>query len=1139
MTYVGNSKTAGLDFGQLTFSATGNGILVDFTLPESPGADGAIDVWVGNVFQSYDAYYTNGTMLTFTEAPADGAPIYVKYRGKGFGIDVSSDVISDGDFKKGITLDKLASGTAGNVIRYVNGVATSRPEEELADPNDRKEIFLNSKMIAENAGFAVHQTVDGITDSYTFSDGVVNLENWVSSDYDRVSQSAWLDGTADNRTKTYGGAGDQTKWIMSAWIQRTEFSIDSYFLTADTTSRSIIGFDSSNRLHFNNHTGAADRLRVSSRVFRDTEWLHVLISWDTDAAYVGDAKLEIYVNNEAITAFDTSTGVIGDADTGKILGTAIHHLGGNSTETFAGFISQFSIMDGVSLQAGDYSTTDFGESIIVGSKTIEWVPKTDASVVAVATAAGGNSVCMTSAIGDGTDASTNANNFTAAGGSMDHATNGSDNSPSNTLSIFNIIHPTDSGFAYADKIRTITSSGTGGFAVTTIPFDVERNFYCEFDCSTMSGSSANMGVGIISVDAYNIGDLPAVSANAYGYNTDGTLRNNNSTSAYGNSWIATDVIGIHVSGGTLVFEKNGAGQGNAVTGLTGKWFIVLWDDSANTLAGTFYFDVVEWTQASPSGTLPIDTKHATSSPENQGFGWFNTVTYTGTGASLANSDVGFEPALVWIKNRETGTTDSHQIYDFIRGSQQSLSSDVDAIETTVAQGLTSFDVSGFTVGTDVAHNTVSENYVAWCWKAGETSEANTDGTINTTISVAKPGHFSIVRMLSADATGANATLGHGLGGTPELIIGKRTSSATQSWPVYSEYLIAGDTLYLDTNALTTTSATTWNSGSGINSTVFPVGSSNDTNNSSSDYVFYCFRSVDGVCKVGSYTGNGAVDGPFVHLGFKPRFILIKRTDVAGSWFMYDTARSIFNEIDDQLLAEINTAETTGSEELDFLGTGFKIRAVDAQINATGGDYIYLAMADFAEQKDRHLIESGSEMTLISMAQTASSQPNKGWMVIEHEAIDSVIVNTDVKAWMTRDDGQTVTTNFAVNSKFSLSSHPFVAGDRVILTSTGNLPAGSSATTLYYIVNTAANDFELSLTSGGATITLTGDGTGTHEVVQFEQGTLEEANNVYDDLKILSAYVDFSNLPIGTSVRYLVETLNNKGQAILSASMQWG
>ena len=284
----------------------------------------------------------------------------------------------------------------------------------------------------------------------------------------------------------------------------------------------------------------------------------------------------------------------------------------------------------------------------------------------------------------------------------------------------------------------------------------------------------------------------------------------------------------------------------------------------------------------------------------------------------------------------------------ITGVSSVLRSNASNDESTTA-ALSSFDSNGFTLsGNDPAWNG-SQDYVAWCWKAGGTAVSNTDGSITSSVSANTDAGFSIV---SYTGTGANATVGHGLTEPPNFAIFKNRDNGS-NWAVGSDAIDSwGTALYLNLDsAKETTGGPFFNNGTNPTASVINLGSSANTNGNGNDMIAYCWHSVEGFSKFGSYTGNASgtspnADGPFVHLGFKPAFILVKRTDSSfgGEWSIHDTTRSPQNPNRLVIAADLPNNEITQGG-IDFLSNGFKIRDGAGWTNQSGGSYIYAAFAE--------------------------------------------------------------------------------------------------------------------------------------------------------------------------------------------------
>ena len=334
--------------------------------------------------------------------------------------------------------------------------------------------------------------------------------------------------------------------------------------------------------------------------------------------------------------------------------------------------------------------------------------------------------------------------------------------------------------------------------------------------------------------------------------------------------------------------------------------------------------------------------------------YFQVKIYTGNGSAnhaitFDDTDTDMQPDFVWIKNTEALAGDSHCLFDALRGATEVIHSDTTAAEVDDDDTLDSFTSDGFQVDADVKVNTNTEDYVAWCWKANGTGSSNTSGTINTTATSANTtAGFSIITYTGNGTAGA--TIGHGLGAVPDLIIPK-TLSHTGSWPVF--HTTQGETKFLElnNNGAVQTGTTRWND-TAPTSTLFYMNNGGEVNESTRTYVAYFFASKKGYSKFGSYKGNGNADGPFVFTGFRPAFVMIKSSGGVETWNMWDSKRSTsgsnltnMNLHPDSSAAE-NTATAPGGQVIDILSNGFKIRGTTTETNQSGYTMIYMAFAEF-------------------------------------------------------------------------------------------------------------------------------------------------------------------------------------------------
>jgi hypothetical protein len=326
--------------------------------------------------------------------------------------------------------------------------------------------------------------------------------------------------------------------------------------------------------------------------------------------------------------------------------------------------------------------------------------------------------------------------------------------------------------------------------------------------------------------------------------------------------------------------------------------------------------------------------------------YFNTKLYTGNGSTQSITGVGFQPDLLWFKNRNSAI--NHMWFDSVRGIDKYFYGNLAEAEGTSATILTAVGSDGFSVGANNNVNGSGNGIVSWNWKANGSGSANTDGDVTSTVSVNTTSGFSIVKWDSTGTAGIN--IGHGLGQKPAMIIAKCLNQSSTSWPVYHQSL--GATKYVSLQATTaeTTSATRWNNSEPTTIT-FQTGSSGDIGGSDRTMIAYCFAEKKGFSKFGKYTGNGSTDGTFVYTGFKPAFIIYKGvsgTGAADNWEIHDNKRDISNPMDTLLYPNSANAESipaSTTDRLDFLSNGFKIRTGSADYNASGTTYIYMAFAE--------------------------------------------------------------------------------------------------------------------------------------------------------------------------------------------------
>jgi hypothetical protein len=742
-------------------------------------------------------------------------------------------------------------------------------------------------------------------------------------------------GESDSGIET-GDIANSLRFRGAQYISTTltTAATSTYFAAVKRGKLGVISpiFDSS--IKFNaNDTLTAFGLTTTA-VFRDpTSWLFIHVS-----------NGGLYVNGVSHGAVTTSA-------------LTNPRIGYDGTNYFDGYMARVSCLSGSSSAYSNFGSTNSGIN--------EWITKTAGTIKALVDAGGSpgfmyefNDPATLTTLGN--DYSSKNNDGTLTGGfslsgvTYDHMSgNGSDRGdvPGNSYAVLNPLAKYG-GTLTNGNLTISTTAGESAWAFSSIAFDAADDFYCEFVCTgDASGTLGAKGVGVIptTLARQDSGAFPFDSVAGYGYMMDGTRRTTGSQPAYGSAWGNGNTIGIRLAAGTLTFYRDGVSQGTAWSGLSGSFVFVVGDGtSGGGITGSFIFGANPFTQTTPTTRTALCQANLTDPAILNPREHFDAKTYIGNAFTGQTLTTGFETGLVWAKDR--GTAYHHAIYDSVRGIGKTLVSSSTNAETTesAGRGVTAFGSTGVTLGGDPdvsigSINASGENYVSWNWKAGGTGVSNTAGSITSTVSANVEAGFSIV---TYTGTGANATVGHGLGVAPKMVIVKQRDSGTNHWQVYHEGAGAGYTLFLNLTDARLSDATAWNS-TAPSSTVVSLGTRDTANGNGRGYVAYCFAEIPGYSKIGSYVGNGSADGPFVECGFKPRWVLIKRTDVGGyDWYLMDTQRPATLPQWYELYADLSSAEATGpSTELDYLSNGFKLRMTNAGKNANGGTYIFYAIAD--------------------------------------------------------------------------------------------------------------------------------------------------------------------------------------------------
>jgi hypothetical protein len=785
---------------------------------------------------------------------------------------------------------------------------------------------------------------------------------------------------------TYPISSPGTKFTMSFWMKVGTVvptgNILAYVQTTGNGYQAGIGFANiaNGQLSFWQYNGTNGYLmrKAPAMLFRDpSAWYHVVCIYDTTNATAED-RAQIWVNGVRVTdwAFNTQPAL-----------NSVSYFAANSVSPFApwlgaenrnntgianpfdGYLTEINFVDGQALAPSNFGSYNIGTGV--------WQP------IKYAGTYGTNGFYLnfqdnsgqttSSNVGIGKDSSGNGNYWVSNGITLTPTTSASYDSmldvPTNTS-------PTNANFAVGNPLNADGSTWSGGNLNFSLPNSTNN---AQGTVSVTSGKyywEVVYSAGAQSTGVQEIG-LRTRFTSGVVYAPDGTKLINGTSSAYGATFTTGDIIGValDMDASTVTFYKNNTSQG--AISLSGSGCVnATFTTSAgggSTSTGSVNFGQRPFTYTPPTGFKSLNTYNLPAPTIPNGAAYMAATTYTGTGSALtiANTTsnplvspysnnpnaVPMQPDFVWVKGR-SGATD-HALYDSVRGTTKDLVSNSTAAETTQATGLTAFDTGGFTVGALAKMNTNTSTYVGWQWKASGTTTNIAVGSVSSgipsiasTVSANPSAGFSIVTYTGNGSAGA--TVGHGLGVTPKMIIVKPRSTVS-GWSVFHANLSPNNGLALQSTSAQFTAASTT---SGILSTSptsttfgFVSGSSNadNVNNNTVSHVAYCFSEIAGYSKFGSYTGNGSTDGVFVYTGFRPRFVMIKvASGTTDNWEIIDTTRNPYNGATNPLYPNLSNAESSTSTvpvREDILSNGFKIRSSNSGVNFNGGTYIYAAFAE--------------------------------------------------------------------------------------------------------------------------------------------------------------------------------------------------
>jgi hypothetical protein len=745
----------------------------------------------------------------------------------------------------------------------------------------------------------------------------------------QISRSVRLRSSASAYfNRTLGAGSAVTVYTFSAWVKRGELGTIKPIVQGYLNNNNYghIIFKADNTIEWREVSVAANYGQVNTNaVFRDpSAWYHIVVVRN-------GTSLLIYVNGVSQT-LTVSTAV--NAAGGYLFGASTaQRIGSDQVNSafFDGYLTECYLIDGQALTPSSFGSTN--------ATTGVWQP------IKYTGTYGTNGFYLN--FSDNSAA-------TAAAIGADYSGNGNDWTPNNISVTAGVTYdsmidvPTlwaDGGNGrgnYATLLPTVPGTGTISNANLTSnsPTTTVYSFagtmlittgkwYWEVTATTINAANQYPFIGAYTspIPKSLTGAVrPGADTGIGGFSLrqNGNFFYNGSTSAtITTSFTTGDVIGIafDADAQSVTYYKNGSSIGTQGSLGSGSWVTAV--SEYNGSLSNHNFGQRPFAYTPPTGFKALNTGNLPEPTILKGNQYFDATTYTGNGTSqsVVNSG-GMQPDFVWIKKRSAAG--NNILFDALRGVNKYLISDSTIAEGTDVQTLTAFNSNGFSYGNEASGNANAATYVGWQWKEGATQG------------------FDIV---TYTGTGVARTVAHSLGVAPSMMIVKRRNT-TSDWIVWHSAFAGTEYIALNSTAAKATGATIWNSTSPTSS-VFSVGTSGATNGNTDTYVAYLFAEVAGFSTFGSYTGNGSADGPFVFLGFRPRFVLVKQSSSSGNnWVIYDTARDTYNECDSILYPNLSNAEFSGTTvNLDILSNGFKPRDNWGGNNQSGSTYIYAAFAE--------------------------------------------------------------------------------------------------------------------------------------------------------------------------------------------------
>ena len=782
-----------------------------------------------------------------------------------------------------------------------------------------------------------------------------------------ISRSVRLRSSASayfGRSFTVAGT-NATKRTYSMWVKRGQLGAAAQQLMGCYYSGGPVHqvYLSNDQIVASTFYSGAFQNITTTAVLRDpSAWYHIVYSIDTTQATAANRQT-IYVNGVSLAYTGTNVpqnSSLPDLTNGNSMNIGAQGGGVGASNYFDGYFAEINVIDGQALTPSSFGETD--------TITGVWKPKKYAGTY------GTNGFYL--------NFSDNSSN-TATTIGKDYSGNGNNWTPNN-ISV-------TAGVTYDSMIDVPTLYADGGNG---------RGNYCTLTPLLPSGATLSNGnltlfgpsgaygrkygsIGVLTGKWYFEARVDGVSAgnnfmagiyalsgttsetvNIDATNNVGALNfsltmpsGNYQSSGLGASAVG-DIMMIAFDADTgkvwLGAKGTWANSGNPATGANPVYtlsapteaYVPVLQAFSTGSGGSANFGQRPFAYTPPTGFKALNTQNLPAPTILKGNKYFDALLWTSTATVKDITGSSFQPDLVWVKSRSSASANEgyHHLVDAVRGAGKVLSSNVTDAEywTGTNNSVQAFLPNGFTAGDADGLN--GNAMVSWLWKANGSAVTNTSGSITSQVNAGTSQGFSVV---TYTGTGANATVGHGLGVAPSMIIIKdRGPSASTTWIVYHKNMSASPEqgyLALQGTGAYSALSNVFNN-TAPTSAVFTVGTNASTNANGDNYVAYCFSEVAGFSKFGSYTGNGSADGPFVFCGFRPRYVMVKRSDGIGDWIIYDSARAQINVMDVTLYADLSSQElNAGTPRIDFLSNGFKLRNT-GESNQSGG-YIFAAFAE--------------------------------------------------------------------------------------------------------------------------------------------------------------------------------------------------